>query len=353
MCPIVKKVAYLGDGIDQPRELQRLNRRAITQLLLRETGLTRPQLAERTGLSKVTVNLVVQELLSHGLARLSLSPGPGLGRTPHRVELQPQVGAVLAADLQPTKIRTHLSGQAGSEPTTQRSRCAEAELTDVLLDVITQALAGSHSGLLRHVLIGLPAPVDPQGRVREPNGTRHLDVQRVTAFLKGAGVTYAFVNDANLVALATNRGASGWSHLAVLIERPSGTGMGLLLGGKLYQGRHGRAGELGRARWPTPSGVQPLEHLPSTERLDATAFMVAGLVHTLDLQHVVLGLPQGRAFALQEKLSALLDLAITIQLLPDVDGAVLRGAALLAREQAQEHLIARIEDLGGNSTDVA
>ena len=158
-------------------------------------------------------------------------------------------------------------------------------------------------------------------------------------------MTYSFANDANLVALATTRQTPGWSHVAVLVERPSGTGMGLLLGGKLYQGRHGRAGEIGRSRWPTPSGAQPLEHLPSTERLDATAFMLAGLVHTLDLQHVVLGLPQGRAFALQEKLSGLLDLSITIQLLPDVDDAVLRGAALLAREQAQEHLLERVEDL--------
>jgi len=32
---------------------------------------------------------------------------------------------------------------------------------------------------------------------------------------------------------------------------------------------------------------------------------------------------------------------------------VLRGAALLAREQAFEHLLARIEDLGRENTDVA
>ena len=54
----------------QPRELRRLNRRAVTQLLFTESGLTRPQLAERTGLSKVTVNVVVQELLGQGVARL-------------------------------------------------------------------------------------------------------------------------------------------------------------------------------------------------------------------------------------------------------------------------------------------
>ncbi len=339
--------------MSQPHELRRRNRRVITELLCLGAGLTRPQLADRTGLSKVTVNVVVQELLSRGLARLSVSPGQGLGRIPHRVELQPHLGSVLAADLQPTEIHTHLSGLVGSQPQQQRFHCHETELSDVLLNAIEQARSEAAYGPLRHVLIGLPAPVDPQGRVQEPNVTHYLDVPRVTAVLERIGVTYAFANDANLVALATTRQTSGWSHVAVLIERPSGTGMGLLLGGKLYQGRHGRAGEIGRSRWPTPGGAQPLEHLPSTERLDATAFMLAGLVHTLDLQHVVLGLPQGRALALQEKLSGLLDLSITIQLLPDVDDAVLRGAALLAREQAQEHLLERVEDLGGNNTDVA
>lgn len=337
----------------QPRELRRLNRRAVTQLLFSGAGLTRPQLADRTGLSKVTVNVVVQELLNHGIAQLSISPEQGVGRTPHRVELQPQVAAVLAVDLQPTEIHTHLSSLAGDEAQTQRLQCAEAELTPALLNVIGQALAGRHYGPLRHVLIGLPAPVDPQGRVREPNVTRHLDVEQVTAFLDHAGVTYAFANDANLVALATTRETPGWSHVAVLIERASGTGMGLLLGGELYRGMHGRAGEIGRSRWPTTRGAEPLESLPVPERLDATAFMLAGLVHTLDLQRVVLGLPQDRAFALQEKLSPLLDLSITTHLLPDVGEAVLRGAALLAREQAYEHLLARVEDLGGDRTDVA
>ncbi|MFC4453486.1 ROK family protein [Deinococcus sonorensis] len=315
--------------------------------------MTRPQLANQTGLSKVTVNVVVQELLNHGIAQLSIFPDQGVGRTPHRVELHPQVGAVLGVDLQPTQIHTQLSGLAGGPPKQQQVYCAEAELTNVLLDSFTQALAGSAYGPLRHVLIGLPAPVDPQGRVREPNVTHHLDVHRVTTFLDDAGVTYAFENDANLVALAATRESPGWSHVAVLVERPSGTGIGLLLGGELYRGMHGRAGEIGRARWPTPRGAAPLEGLPSPERLDATAFMLAGLVHTLDLQHVVLGLPQDRAAALQEQLSDLLDLSITTHLLPDVGDAVLRGAALLAREQAHAHLLARVEDLGGATTDVA
>ncbi|QFP75429.1 ROK family protein [Deinococcus sp. AJ005] len=337
----------------QPRELRRLNRRAVTQLLFSGSGLTRPQLADQTGLSKVTVNVVVQELLNHGIAQLSMSSDQGVGRTPQRVELRPQVGAILAVDLQPTQIYTQLSGLAGGAPRKQQVDCAEADLTDALLDVFAGALADAAYGPLCHVLIGLPAPVDPQGRVREPNVTHHLDVQRVTAFLDAAGVTYAFANDANLVALAATRETPGWSHVAVLVERPSGTGMGLLLGGELYRGMHGRAGEIGRSRWPGPLGAEPLESLPSPERLEATAFMLAGLVHTLDLQHVVLGMPKDRATALQDKLSVLLDLSITIHLLPDVGDAVLRGAALLARQQAHEHLLARVEDLGREKPDVA
>lgn len=339
--------------MSQPRELRRLNRQAITQLLFAGTGLTRPQLAAQTGLSKVSVNVVVQELLTHGIVQLTISPEQRLGRTPQRVQLQAQIGAVLAVDLQPTQIHTQLSGLAGGSAATERRHCTEAGLTPTLLDALERALVSPLYGPLRHVLIGLPAPVDPQGRVREPNGTPHLDLPGVTAFLDRAGVSHAFANDANLVALAVTRDTPGRSHLAVLLERPSGTGMGLLLDGKLYRGVQGRAGEIGRSRWPSGHDAVPLETLPDPERLDATAYLLAGLVHTLDLQQVVLGLSQERAAALQHKLNALLDQSITTHLLPDVDGVVLRGAAHLAREQAREQLLARVENLRGDSPDVA
>ena len=66
--------------------------------------------------------------------------------------------------------------------------------------------------------------------------------------------------------------------------------------------------------------------------------MLAELMHTFDRRHMELGLPQDRAVALPKKQRALLDLSVTTQLLPDGDDAA---------------LLARLEDLGRENTDVA
>ena len=328
----------------QPQLLRRGNRRTITQLLLLDGALTRPQLAERSGLSKVTVNAVVQELLDHRVAQLTRSAALAPGRTPQLVTLHEQLGTILALDLQQHVLQAALLPLRGPALMIWNPTYRPDEITAHLLEVIEEVLRRAE-GTLKHVLIGLPAPVDAQGCVREPNVTRHLDLQVLRSRLDHAGVSCTFENDANLVALAVTDANPDWTDVAVLIERPSGIGMGLFLGGQLYRGVHGRAGELGRAYWPGAEGVEHLEHLRGPERLTATAFMLAGLIQALDLHHVVLGLSDGRAAELQRSLLPLLDESVTTSLLTDVDAWALRGATRLAQEQAQSSLLERVEEL--------
>jgi hypothetical protein len=327
--------------MSQPQHLRQLNRRQILTLLFEHGRLTRPHLAELTGLSKVTVNAVVQDLVEQAAVQLSAGTSSTPGRVPCAVELHPLLATVLAIDLQSSHLRAQVHGLALQEPQHLRLETGPDDLTTLTARLIRELHASPPFGPLRSVVIGLPAPVDDLGQVGEPNALPWLDVPRLRVLARELTFDLRFENDANLVTLALHARAPEYTHFAALIERPSGTGLGLMLGGQLYRGVHGRAGELGRSPWPghNTAGWEVLEQLPDTERLDATAFMLAALMHTLDLEHLVLSLRPGRMPLLERRLRGLLPPAVTLGTEPHVSRAALHGGGLCALKRARDRLL--------------
>lgn len=336
----------------QPQDLRRRNRQDVVFYLLSEAALTRPQLAELTGLSKVTVNAIVQELVFCGVAEMTGGQGGLLGRNPRVVRLHSQAGVVAALDVQPPCMQFQLLDLRGQAIQKGEVSYAAPDVTAILAEHIRKLKRQKH-GPLRHVVLGLPAPIDASGEVAEPNALTELDVPALRQALERTKVPWSMENDANLVALAVARECPDFSHLAALVERESGTGLGLILDGELYRGSHGRAGELGRSRWPTHGRAEYLEQLPVPERSRATAFLLASLVQTLDLQHVVLGLPAGGAETLRRELTLLLGSGVTFSSQVDVDSLALTGAACRAVEAGQRALLQHLETLPGGIGDVA
>lgn len=77
----------------QPQDPRRRNRREIA-IHLREGRLTRPNLAETTRLSKVTLSATVQKRLEHGIVQVSGAQGGGAaGRHAQLVRFGP-IGSV-------------------------------------------------------------------------------------------------------------------------------------------------------------------------------------------------------------------------------------------------------------------
>ena len=330
----------------QPQALRRQNRQQIVELLLMHGTLTRPQLAERSGLSKVTVNAIVQELLEHGVVTLLGGPSQGSGRVPQCVSLHPHLGGVMGVDVQRDSLlyqRQDLNGKRARNGKLRGQPDLNAQLRQFMQD---------NAEDMTTVVMGVPAPVDSAGRLAEPNALPELDPARLQDTLQNQRVQVTFENDANLAALAAAQRLPEFGHLAVLLERESGTGLGLILHGELYRGALGRAGELGRTPWPHGNGSEALEQLPEKQRIEATAFTLAGLTQTLDLQHVVIGACPRVGNDMARRTAELLPAGISVS----VEGAcaelVRDGASILALNLGREALLQRLTHLTGGEMGV-
>ncbi|WP_184028789.1 ROK family transcriptional regulator [Deinococcus budaensis] len=335
----------------QPQTLRKLNRRHVLQALLDAPALTRPQLAEQLGLSKVTVAAIVQELLEHQVVGLSALPGQAIGRTPQAVQLSPTIGTALAIDLQAHSIQGQAFSLHGDRTSSFGQLIAPQDVVSAAERIIREVYTTAPFGPLSSVVVSVPAPVDPLGRIGEPNALSSFDPTPLHAAARELELDVVYENDANLVALALSCCYPDSTTLAAVIERPTGIGMGLILNGQLYRGPQGRAGELGNAPWPGQQGVTCIEQLPVAERLDATAYSLAGLAIGLDLEHLLLVFEEAEQLA--SRLRRLLDPGVKLTLPPSSSGLPLQGAGLLARRRASARLLDSLADLRNLEPHVA
>lgn len=324
----------------QPQALRRQNRQQVIELLLLGESLTRPQLAERSRLSKVTVNVIVQELQQRGLVILHGGASQGLGRVPQRVSLHPGLGNVAGLDVQREVLMYQLVSLSGR--VLQEGRQAvQGDLSAAVLHLLDRL---GDFGPLLNVVLGLPAPVDRAGRPSEPNALPELNTEALQAALHDRATQMQFENDANLAAVATAQRRPDVGFVAVLLARESGTGLGLLLNGELYRGAGGRAGELGRTPWPRLSSpdfkaLELIEHLPSPQRQQATAYALATLTHSLDLELLLIGCAAQEGADLLSRVKPLLPSGVDIQLDTACENLVREGAATLALQAGRAALL--------------
>ena len=80
--------------------LKRINRMALVRLVKAEPGLSRVDLAGRTGLTKTTVGMLVQELIDEGWLRQNApAEGQRVGRRPLPLTLDPDRIGLLGAEI--------------------------------------------------------------------------------------------------------------------------------------------------------------------------------------------------------------------------------------------------------------
>ena len=133
-------------------------------------------------------------------------------------------------------------------------------------------------------MIGVPAPISPQGLPTSPSRVPNLDIAAVQQWARAAQVNLVFENDIKLATLAEQHwgAARGSSHFALLEEREDGVGLGVMIGNQLYEGEHGRAGELAMVRVPHAKRLVSIEDVPRPKRLEVMAQLVAGFAALLD-----------------------------------------------------------------------
>ncbi|MEO7494356.1 MAG: ROK family transcriptional regulator [Massilia sp.] len=239
--------------------LKRMNSVALIRLVKSEAGLSRADLAKRSGLTKSTISLLVQELIEDGwLREADITASGSLGRRPTPLQLDPKRLALLGAEIGVDYLNVvacNLQGQLIAS----RMQSFEHVQLDATLAALAAMIAELHRGLLRDgqrplgIGIGLPGTIDihDQRIGALPNLAWHdLDLQQpLLAALARHGVRelpLVIINEANAAALSEYVfGASQRTDPLVYLSIGIGLGGGIVLDDRLYAGHDGAAGEFG------------------------------------------------------------------------------------------------------------
>lgn len=225
---------------------------------VREAGeLSRAGLAVATGLSRATLSTVVGELLAAGvLVESPAQARAGRGRTARPLRLAGGVGLVGAMAFGNCDLHAALGDLGGRVLGERRVEFAVGEDADAALDtaqrVLRELLAetgrAAETGGLAHVVLGLPCSIDERTARVSYNEILPGWMGRYPAaeLASRCGCPVTVENDANLAALGEHaHGAARDVRDLIYVKASRGIGAGLVLGGRLYRGATGVAGNLG------------------------------------------------------------------------------------------------------------
>jgi len=245
----------------RPALLRTLNDRTVLGVLLARGPSSRADLAEATGLSKPTVAEVLARLED---AALIVDAGETVGRRGPNVRLHDVVlgharGAALTVE--PSRISCEVLDARGrvlgSATRTRASLPKGAAAATLALVTEASVDAGIDVATVREVVVALPGSYDPaQDRVRYADRIPDWTVPGIVASLTGAfgdDVVVTLDNDVNLALVAEREGARPDSGVTSLLWLSAGIGLATDMGGTLYRGVAGGAGEIGYI--PVPATV--------------------------------------------------------------------------------------------------
>jgi predicted NBD/HSP70 family sugar kinase len=233
-----------------PRLLRELNDRAALELLLSGGPMTRAQLGERTGLSKVTASQLLARLEDRGLVEVTGEQAGGRGPNAALYGVVPSSAYVAGLHVERDEVSAGVADVTG-KVVTQIS--VDPNGTDDPVDLVRGAIgracgaAGIALDALRAFVIGTPGVLDPgTGDLRLAVNLPAWHEGVHDALRADLGRPVTIENDVNLAAMAERAaGAAQGTDDFVLVWIGVGLGLATMLGGRLHRGVGGAAGEIG------------------------------------------------------------------------------------------------------------
>jgi predicted NBD/HSP70 family sugar kinase len=230
-----------------------MNERAVFERIRLLGPVSRPQLAEATGLSKPTISLALVNLERCGLVRHVGQSSGNSGRAALLYEMRPDAGWVVGVDVGRSWLRVALANLAGEVVLRrqERSQSRDAKKLVAQIGTVVSALAVEASLSaedITYTVVGSPGVVDEgSGAMRLAanlsgwSGPGVLDALR-----ERLGPSLAVENDINLAALGEQaHGVGKGVPNFVFVSVGTGIGMGIVIDGQLHRGARGAAGEIG------------------------------------------------------------------------------------------------------------
>lgn len=234
--------------------LRHHNRALIVNLLRRRGPLSRAELSRLTGLAPSALSRLSAALISEGLVReLGKTPSPA-GRPPILLGINPEYASSVGVKIEAKRVlaaRVDLLGRVRAE--------TAVPFVDPEPQEVLAALERAISPLFRGKILGIGIAVS--GFVDSVAGTCLFSpilgwhgVELARPLAERFGVPVHVENDVNALTLAEARyGAGRGTTDFVCITVGEGLGAGIVIGGKLYRGAFGGAGEFGHTLFD-PSG---------------------------------------------------------------------------------------------------
>ncbi|MFC0039012.1 ROK family transcriptional regulator [Actinomadura rayongensis] len=244
-----------------PRLLRELNDRAALDLLLSRGPLTRAQIGEHTGLSKVTASQLLARLEERGLVEVAGEQAGGRGPNAALYAVVPSSAYVAGLEVGPDGVTAgvaDITGRVVARVTVDPNGTdAPAPLVH---DAVVKACASADVavGRLSAFVIGTPGVVDPRsGDVQFAFDLPGWHAGVLAALRSDLRAPVTLENDVNLAALAERAyGAAASAEDFALVWLDRGIGLSVMLGGRLHRGRFGGAGEIGYL--PVPGAPLPV-----------------------------------------------------------------------------------------------
>jgi predicted NBD/HSP70 family sugar kinase len=227
---------------------------AVLRLIWRERRISRAAIAQKGDLSRSTVSEIVSEILPTGLvAEVGLGKSRG-GRRPVLLEFQDDVCVILGVEMGAAHVGvalTDLRGNVLAWEEREHPVRTDPEGTRALIAELADACLGNGVRKGRPLVgmgVAIPSPFDPAhpdelSTIVLPAWKGHLGLDGLA---ERYGVPLMVDNDANLGALAEHwwgagRGVDDFAYIKVA----TGIGSGHIIGGEIYRGATGVAGEIG------------------------------------------------------------------------------------------------------------
>jgi predicted NBD/HSP70 family sugar kinase len=245
-----------------PSLLRELNDRSALELLLTGGPMTRAQLGEHTGLSKVTASQLLSRLEERGIVAVAGELAGGRGPNAALYAVVPSTAYVAGLHVEQDEISAGVADITGNVVTRISVNPTDADDPVALVRGAVVAACGS-AGVppesLRAFVIGTPGVLDP--RTGDPRLAVNLPAWHegvLDALRTDLGRPVTLENDVNLAAMAERAvGAAAEVDDFVLVWLGVGLGLATVLGGRLHRGFGGAAGEIGYL--PVPGVPLPLD----------------------------------------------------------------------------------------------
>lgn len=233
--------------------LRKINAGVVLRALYARSPQTVSQLSAVTGLSRPTVEGLVEQISGLGwVAETQEAPsGRSGGRPARSFRFRGEAGLVAGVDIGLHKIVLQLSDLAG-ETLARAREVTDPEMTGLArLEFLRARLSGflaAHSvpaDRLMAIAVGVPGMVDTTGRVRSQVIPEWNDVDLARRLADTFSCRIIVENDANLAVVAEHwRGSAALVDDIVCLLAGHRIAAGLLLSGRLHRGRRGGAGEM-------------------------------------------------------------------------------------------------------------